>query len=220
MVLSRPAQSPVEATGYVRAPELVACSPPHRGRHHDERGLQRDRGGQRGCARIAAIRCAEATLARTNAVLLNGTFTAVPQDNLGRSDTNTVTSHLPAAVTFLYDQGGDFRTNGRKRELGEPSSGARADLIAIPFTGPPRDVFEAHPPSSRPGGSVDGRRGPGGAACRLVGSSDLDDALEHKVGRAGEPDVTEALSHILPAHFERVAALHLHLHRRGEPVDA
>jgi cytosine/adenosine deaminase-related metal-dependent hydrolase len=32
---------------------------------------------------------------------------------------------------------------GRKRQLGELSPDALADLIAIPFTGPPRDVFEA-----------------------------------------------------------------------------
>jgi RHS repeat-associated protein len=65
---------------------------------------------------VAATRYADATFARTNVTLLNGTntFTAVAQDNLGRADTNTVTSYLPIAVTFLYDQNGNLRTNGTR----------------------------------------------------------------------------------------------------------
>jgi len=64
----------------------------------------------------AANRYADATFARTNVTLLNGTntFTAVAQDNLGRADTNTVTSYLPTGVTFLYDQNGNLRTNGTR----------------------------------------------------------------------------------------------------------
>jgi RHS repeat-associated protein len=38
----------------------------------------------------------------------------VAQDSLGRSDTNTVTANLPTAVTFLYDQSGNLRTNGTR----------------------------------------------------------------------------------------------------------
>jgi len=65
---------------------------------------------------VAAIRYADATFARTNVTLLNGTntFTAVAADNVGRWDTNTVTSYLPTAVTFLYDQNGNLRTNGTR----------------------------------------------------------------------------------------------------------
>jgi len=63
-----------------------------------------------------ALRYADATFARTNVSLLNGTntFTAVAQDSLGRGDTNTVSSYLPTAVTFLYDQNGNLRTNGTR----------------------------------------------------------------------------------------------------------
>jgi RHS repeat-associated protein len=39
---------------------------------------------------------------------------AVAQDNLGRNDTNTVSVNLPTAVTFLYDQNGNLRTNGTR----------------------------------------------------------------------------------------------------------
>jgi hypothetical protein len=37
---------------------------------------------------------------------------AVATDSLNRGDTNTVTSYLPTASTFLYDQNGNLRTNG------------------------------------------------------------------------------------------------------------
>ena len=63
-----------------------------------------------------AIRYADATFARTNVSQLDGTntFTAVAQDSLGRGDTNTVSSYLPTAVTFLYDLNGNLRTNGTR----------------------------------------------------------------------------------------------------------
>jgi RHS repeat-associated protein len=63
---------------------------------------------------VAATRYADRTFARTNVTLLNGnnTFVAVATDSLGRVDTNTVTVNLPTAVTFLYDQNGNLRTNG------------------------------------------------------------------------------------------------------------
>jgi len=63
---------------------------------------------------VAAIRYADRSFARTNVTLLNGTntFIAVATDSLSRSDTNTVTVNLPVAVTFLYDQNGNLRTNG------------------------------------------------------------------------------------------------------------
>jgi RHS repeat-associated protein len=48
--------------------------------------------------------------------LVNGTntFTAVALDAAGRSDTNTISAYLPAAVTFLFDQNGNMRTNGTR----------------------------------------------------------------------------------------------------------
>jgi len=69
-----------------------------------------------GGAATAAIRFADATFARTNVTLVNGTntFTAVAGDSLGRWDTNTVNAYLPTAVTFLYDQNGNLRTNGTR----------------------------------------------------------------------------------------------------------
>ena len=65
---------------------------------------------------VAAIRYADATFARTNVSLLNGTntFVAVAQDALGRVDTNTVAAYLPIAVTFAYDLNGNLRTNGTR----------------------------------------------------------------------------------------------------------
>jgi RHS repeat-associated protein len=65
---------------------------------------------------VAALRYGDATFARTNVTLLNGTntFTALAADSLGRWDTNTVTAYLPTAVTFLYDQNGNLRTNGTR----------------------------------------------------------------------------------------------------------
>ncbi len=69
-----------------------------------------------GGAATAAIRFADATFARTNVTLVNGTntFTAVAGDSAGRWDTNTATTYLPAAVSFLYDQNGNMRTNGTR----------------------------------------------------------------------------------------------------------
>ena len=69
-----------------------------------------------GNSAVAALRYADATFARTNVTLLNGTntFTAVAADSLGRWDTNTVTTYLPVSVTFLYDQNGNMRTNGTR----------------------------------------------------------------------------------------------------------
>lgn len=69
-----------------------------------------------GNSAVAAIRYADATFARTNVTLLNGTntFVAVAGDSLGRWDTNSVTTYLPTAVTFRYDQNGNLRTNGTR----------------------------------------------------------------------------------------------------------
>jgi RHS repeat-associated protein len=62
------------------------------------------------------LRYADATFARTNVTLLDGTntFTAVAQDNFGRADTNTTTAYLPATVTFAYDGNGNMTTNGTR----------------------------------------------------------------------------------------------------------
>jgi len=56
------------------------------------------------------------TFARTNLTLSDGnnTFTAVGQDELGRSDTDSVTAYLPTSPTFLYDLNGNLRTNGNQ----------------------------------------------------------------------------------------------------------
>ena len=69
-----------------------------------------------GGAATTAIRFADSTFARTNVTLVNGTntFVAVAGDSLGRWDTNTVNIYLPTAVTFLYDQNGNMRTNGTR----------------------------------------------------------------------------------------------------------
>ena len=68
-----------------------------------------------GGAATAAIRYADRAYARTNVTLLNGnnTFTAVATSGT-RGDTNTVTVNLPVAVSFLYDQNGNMRTNGTR----------------------------------------------------------------------------------------------------------
>jgi RHS repeat-associated protein len=65
---------------------------------------------------VAAIRYADATFARTNVTLLNGTntFTAVGQDSLNRTDSTSVTNYLPVAATFAYDLNGNMRTNGTR----------------------------------------------------------------------------------------------------------
>jgi RHS repeat-associated protein len=69
-----------------------------------------------GGAATAAIRYADATFARTNVTLLNGTntFTAVAADGLGRWDTNTIKAYLPSTVSFKYDGNGNLRTNGTR----------------------------------------------------------------------------------------------------------
>jgi RHS repeat-associated protein len=69
-----------------------------------------------GGADSEASRFADGTFARTNVTLVNGTntFTAVALDAAGRSDTNTISAYLPAAVTFLFDQNGNMRTNGTR----------------------------------------------------------------------------------------------------------
>jgi YD repeat-containing protein len=69
-----------------------------------------------GGAATAAIRYADATFARTNITLLNGTntFTAVAQDEKGRADTNTIKAYLPSTVSFKYDGNGNMRTNGTR----------------------------------------------------------------------------------------------------------
>jgi hypothetical protein len=56
------------------------------------------------------------TFAKGGFSLVDGTntFTAIAQDNLGRSDTNTINVNLPASVNFLYDQNGNLRTNGTR----------------------------------------------------------------------------------------------------------
>jgi RHS repeat-associated protein len=63
---------------------------------------------------VAATRYADATFARTNVTVLNGTntFTAVAKDADSRADTNSTVAYLPTAVTFLYDLNGNMRTNG------------------------------------------------------------------------------------------------------------
>jgi RHS repeat-associated protein len=69
-----------------------------------------------GGSAVAAIRYADATFARTNVTLVNGTntFTAMGQDSLGRSDSNTVVAYLPTSVTLAYDSNGNLRTNGTR----------------------------------------------------------------------------------------------------------
>src|SRR4030095_7164300 len=69
-----------------------------------------------GGAASEAGRFADGTFARTNVTLVNGTntFTAVALDAAGRSDTNTISAYLPAAVTFLFDQNGNMRHNGTR----------------------------------------------------------------------------------------------------------
>jgi RHS repeat-associated protein len=65
---------------------------------------------------LTAIGYADATFARTNVTLINGTntFTAVAADGLGRWDTNTIKAYLPSTVSFKYDGNGNLRTNGTR----------------------------------------------------------------------------------------------------------
>ena len=67
-------------------------------------------------APAAATVYGDNTFARSGVTLLDGnnTFTAIAQDSLGRNDTNTVTSYLPAANSFAYDANGNL-TNATDR---------------------------------------------------------------------------------------------------------
>ena len=63
---------------------------------------------------LNAILYADSTFARTNLSLIDGTnsFTAIAKDSLGRVDTNTVVSFLPANLTFSYDLNGNLLSDG------------------------------------------------------------------------------------------------------------
>jgi RHS repeat-associated protein len=69
-----------------------------------------------GNAAVAASRYADATFARANVTLVDGTntFTALAQDSYGRTDSNTVTAYLPASGSFVYDGNGNLLTDGRR----------------------------------------------------------------------------------------------------------
>lgn len=74
-----------------------------------------------------ANRYADSTFAKDGFSLTDGTnsFTAVAQDSHGRTDTNTVTTYLPASVTFTYDGNGNLRTNGTRVFDYDDCSGSR-----------------------------------------------------------------------------------------------
>jgi RHS repeat-associated protein len=65
---------------------------------------------------VAASLYADKTFAKAGISLADGTniFTAVAQDNYGRSDTNVATSYLPSAVSLAYDGNGNMTTNGTR----------------------------------------------------------------------------------------------------------
>jgi len=59
---------------------------------------------------------ADQTFVSTNHTLANGanTFTAIAQDNLGRTDTHTITTYLPESSAFVYDANGNMVFDGQK----------------------------------------------------------------------------------------------------------
>jgi len=69
-----------------------------------------------GSAVAGTVRYMDATWANTNATFLSGTnvFTAVAQDSLGRSATNSSTAYLPASVSYAYDLNGNLLGDGTR----------------------------------------------------------------------------------------------------------
>jgi RHS repeat-associated protein len=65
---------------------------------------------------IGAAHYEDATFAATNFTVTNGdnSFTAIANDSLGRSSTNSVTVNLPATNLFAYDLNGNMLTNGNE----------------------------------------------------------------------------------------------------------
>jgi len=59
-------------------------------------------------ARYADLTFSKADLALEHA---SNPFTAIAQDNLGRTDTNAITFDIPPTITLLFDQNGNLRTN-------------------------------------------------------------------------------------------------------------
>ena len=59
---------------------------------------------------------ADNTFATQGFTLSDGTntFTAIANDNYGRTDTNTVSVYLPATVNFQYDAKGNLTNDGRR----------------------------------------------------------------------------------------------------------
>lgn len=65
---------------------------------------------------LAAALYADATFARTNVGLVNGTntFTAIASDSLGRKDTNSAICNLPSAISYSYDANGNLTNDGSR----------------------------------------------------------------------------------------------------------
>jgi RHS repeat-associated protein len=65
---------------------------------------------------LTALLYGDYTFARTNISLSDGSnsFTAIALDNLGRSDTNTVSAWLPATATMKYDLNGNLTNDSRR----------------------------------------------------------------------------------------------------------
>lgn len=65
---------------------------------------------------LAAALYADATFARTNVALVNGTntFTAVAADSRGRRDTNSAICNLPSAISYTYDANGNLLNDGSR----------------------------------------------------------------------------------------------------------
>ena len=65
---------------------------------------------------LTADRYIDHSFARAGITLVNGnnTFTAIANDNLGRSATNTSTVWLPTTLSFAYDQNGNITGDGRR----------------------------------------------------------------------------------------------------------
>ncbi len=65
---------------------------------------------------LTATRYNDATFAKEGFSLADGnnTFTAIAQDAVGRSDTNSVTIYLPASPSYSYDSNGNLLADGRR----------------------------------------------------------------------------------------------------------
>jgi RHS repeat-associated protein len=65
---------------------------------------------------LTALLYADYTFARTNVSLSDGSnnFTAIALDNLGRTDSNTVSAWLPAAAAMKYDLNGNLTNDSRR----------------------------------------------------------------------------------------------------------